>query len=107
MFLLKSKKILIFKERKFPWCRAGSQTCGPRGRLVRPAMLFGNFQMFNIYVAKYLEIRCREINEPKLNNTQWGFHLGQSTTDKNFTLQQIFKKSWEYAKNFYTCFVDL
>jgi len=25
----------------------------------------------------------------------------------NFTLQQIFEKSWEYAKNVYTCFVNL
>jgi len=64
-------------------------------------MLFGNFQMFNIYVAECLEKRCREINEPKLNNTQRGFHPGHSTTG------QIFEKSREYAKNFQTCFVDL
>ena len=67
---------------------------------MRPAMLFENFPMFNVYVAKYLEIRCREINESKLNNTQCGFHPGHSTTDQNFTLQQIFEKSWEYVKNF-------
>ena len=87
--------------------KAGSQTRGPRGRLVRPAMLFGNFEMFNIYVAKCLEKRCREINEPKLNYTRCGFHLGHSTTDQNFTLQQIFEKSWKYAKHFYTYFVNL
>ena len=81
--------------------------CGPRVRFVGPEMLFGNFQMFSIYVAKYLEKRCREIYEPKLNDTQGGFHPSHSTTDQNFTLQQIFEKSWEYAKNFYTCFVDL
>jgi len=52
--------------------------CGPRGRFVRPAMLFGNFQIFNIYVAECLEKRCREINEPKLNDTQCGFHPGRS-----------------------------
>ena len=40
----------------------GSQTRGPRGRFVRPGMFFGNFQMFNNYVAKCLEKRCREIN---------------------------------------------
>jgi len=45
----------------------GSQTrgpwvaCGPRGRFVRAEMLFGNFQKFNICVAKCLEKRCREI----------------------------------------------
>ena len=49
---------------------------------MRPAMLFENFQMFNIYVAKCLEKRCCEINEPKLNNTQCGFHPGHSTTDQ-------------------------
>jgi len=74
---------------------------------VRAAMLFGNFQMFNFYVAKCLEKRCRERNEPKLNDTQCGFHPGHSTADQNFTLQQILEKSWEYAKNVYTCFVDL
>ena len=31
---------------------------------------------------------------------------GRSTTDQIFTLQQIFEKSWEYAKDVYTCFVD-
>jgi len=39
----------------------GSQTrgpraaCGPRGSFVRPAMLFGNFQIINIYVASALK----------------------------------------------------
>jgi len=70
-------------------------------------MLFGNFQIFNIYVAKCLEKRCREINETKLNDTLCGFYPVHNTADKNFTLQKIFKKSWEYAKNVYTCFVDL
>jgi len=63
--------------------------------------------MFNIYVAKCLEKRWREIYEANLNDTQCGFHPGHSTTDQNFTLQQIFEKSWEYARNFSTCFVDL
>jgi len=30
-----------------------------------------------------------------------------STTNQIFTLQQIFEKCWEYAKDVYTCFVDL
>jgi len=70
-------------------------------------MLFGNFQIFNIFVAKCLDKRCLEINEPKLNDTQWCFHPGHSTTDQNFTFQELFKKSWEYAENLYICFVDL
>jgi len=27
--------------------------------------------------------------------------------DHIFTLQQIFEKSWEYAKDVYTCFIEL
>jgi len=51
--------------------------------------------------------RRREIFEPKMKDTQCDFHPGHSTTDQNFTLQQIFEKSWEYAKYLHTCFVDL
>jgi len=61
--------------------RTGSQTRGPRGRFVRPAMLFGNFQIINIYVAKCLEKRRREISESNLNDTQCGFCPGRSNTD--------------------------
>jgi len=69
----------------------GSQTrgpwvaCGPRGRFVRAEMLFGNFQKFNICVAKCLEKRCREINEPKLKDTQCDLHPAH--TEQTFTLQ--------------------
>jgi len=73
---------------------------------VRPAVLFGNFQINDIYVAKCLEKCCREITELNLNDTQCGFHPGRRTTDQIFTFKQIFKKSWEYAKNVYTRFVD-
>jgi len=38
-----------------------SQTCGPRGRFLRFAMHFGNFQIISICVAKCLQKRCREI----------------------------------------------
>jgi len=31
---------------------------------------------------------------------------GPSTTDQIFTLQQIFEKSWEQAKDVYTCFFE-
>ena len=71
-----------------------------------PAMLFGNFQIFHIYVAKCLEKRCREINKTKLNDTLCGFHPAHNSADKNSTPQKNFEKSWEYAKNVYTCFVD-
>ena len=57
----------------------------------RPAMLFGNFQILNIYVAKCLEKRWREIKEPKLNDNQCGFHPGHSTTDQNFNPENFWK----------------
>ena len=49
--------------------------------------------------AKCLAQRCREIIEPKLDDTQCGFRHGLSTTEQNSALQQIFKKSWEQAKD--------
>ena len=87
------------------WARQGSiirvpqAACGPRGRFVWPAMLFGNFQLINIWDAKCLEKRCHELTEPTLKDTQCGFRPGRSTIDQIFTLQQIFEKSWEYVKN--------
>ena len=48
--------------------------------------------------AKCLEKKCREIAEPKLTDAQCGFRPGRSTMDQIFALQQIFEKSWEYAK---------
>ena len=64
-------------QKRGPWA-----ACGPRGRSVRPAMVFGNFQIMNIYIAKCVEKRCREIIESKLNDTQCGFRPGPSTTDQ-------------------------
>ena len=57
--------------------------------------------------AKYLERKCREIVESKLEDGQCGFRPGRSTTDQIFTLNQIFEKSWEYGKDLFACFVDL
>ena len=57
--------------------------------------------------AKCLEKKCREIVEPKLTDAQCAFYPGRSTMDQIFALQQIFEKSWEYAKEVNACFVDL
>ena len=57
--------------------------------------------------AKCLEKKCREIVEPKLTDAQCGFCPGRSTVDQIFALQQIFEKSWEYAKEVDACFVIL
>jgi len=57
--------------------------------------------------AKCFEKRCRDISEPKLDDNKFGVHPGRSTTDQIFTFQKSFEKSWEYAKDIYTYFVDL
>ena len=57
--------------------------------------------------AKCLEKRCRKIVKAQLQDAPCEFRLGRSTIDQIFALQQIFEKSWEYAKEMYTCFVDL
>jgi len=51
--------------------------------------------------------RCRENN---LTIAEWYpvcFFRGRSNTEEISTLQQIFEKSWEPAKDVHTCFVDL
>jgi len=50
-------------------------------------------------IAKCLEQRCREIIEPKLEDTQCDFRLDRSASDPIFIHQQLFEKSWEYAKD--------
>ena len=45
--------------------------------------------------------------KPKLTDAQCGFRPGRSTMDQIFALQQVFEKSWEYAKEVNACFVDL
>ena len=57
--------------------------------------------------AKCLEKRCRKIVKRQLQDAQCGFIPGRSTIDQIFSFQQVFKKSWEYAKDVYTNFVDL
>jgi len=44
--------------------------------------------------------------EPKLEDIQCVFFPGRDSTDKFFTPQQIFEKSWEYAKDVHTYFID-
>ena len=57
--------------------------------------------------AKCIEKKCREVVEPLLTDAQCCFRPGRSTMDQIFALQQIFEKSWEYAKEVNACFVDL
>ena len=57
--------------------------------------------------AKCSERKCREIVESKLEDGQYGFRPGRSTTDQIFTLRQIFEKSWEYTNDVFAWFVNL
>jgi len=41
--------------------KTGQKKAKPRVSNMRPVMLFGNFQIITIYIAKCLEKRCREI----------------------------------------------
>ena len=41
--------------------KQGLQTRGPRGHFVRPAMLFGNFQIINVYVIEFIRRCLREL----------------------------------------------
>ena len=57
--------------------------------------------------AKCLEKRYHETVKSQLQDAQCRFHSGRSTMDQIFAFQQVFEKSWEYAKEVCTCFVDL
>jgi len=78
----------------------GSQTrspraaCGLRGPFVRPAMLFGNFQI--ISVAKCFEKRCHEIMESNLNDAQCCFHPGRGNTDQISLFSKILRNLGQF-----------
>ena len=68
--------------------------CGARGPFVRPAKMFGNIQIINIYVAKCFEKKCCQIIWPKLDHTQRGLRPGRS----NFSLSSKFWESLAIRK---------
>jgi len=45
---------------------SGSQTRGPQGRFVRPAMPFGNFQIIIIYIIEFIH-RCLRVLGYRVN----------------------------------------
>jgi len=67
---------------------------------MRPAMLFGNFQMINICVAKCLEKRRRKIIESNLNDTQCAFRLGHSHADHISLSSKILRNLGSVLKMF-------
>jgi len=84
----------------------GSQRRGPPRAFCAARDAFWEFSNSQHYVAKCLEKIRREIIESNLNDTQCGFRPGRSNTD-HISHQQKFEKSWKYAKDVITCFVDL
>jgi len=53
---------------------------------------------------------CQEaakVIESKLDDAQCDFRRRRSTTEQISTLQRIFEKSWEHAKDLYRSLVDL
>jgi len=57
--------------------------------------------------AKFVEKNTRRKIEGYLEDTKCGFRRARSITEQLSIFQQIFVKSWELAKDSYTCFVDL
>jgi len=53
---------------------------------------FWDLQIINIYIAKCLEKRHREIIESHLND-KYGFRPGHSTTDQILSLSSIFLRN--------------
>ena len=81
-----------------------------RKAIVKSVRIIEEYSFFYLpgkLFAKFLKRKCHEIVESKLEDGQCGFCQRRRTTDQIFTLRQIFEKSWEYAKNVFTCFVDL
>ena len=70
--------------------------------------------LFNAFISisENSHVKCLEkLPRNKLKqickiSIQLGFRHGHSITDQIFTLQPIFRKSWEYTKKVYTCYVD-
>ena len=46
-----------------------------------------------------------KVVESKVENGQYGFRPGRSTTDQTFNI--TFENSWEYGEDLFACFVDL
>jgi len=55
--------------------------------------------LFALFPRKIVCQDATKIIEPKLDDTQCGFCRGRSTKEKISTLQQIFKNSWDDAKD--------
>ena len=57
--------------------------------------------------TRILETRLRAIVEETLNDCQYGFRPGRSTTDPIFIMKMLLEKSWEWGIDQYALFIDL
>jgi len=72
--------------------------CGPRERFVRPAMLFGNFQIISIYIIYVI------VSSPVFKSAR----LASEQVPNERTIQTKFAcNSFPSAKNIYTFFILL
>ena len=57
--------------------------------------------------TRIVEARLRQCVESVLDDSQYGFRPGRSTTDAVFTIKMILEKSWEWGIDLYAVFIDL
>ena len=57
--------------------------------------------------TRIVEARLRQCVESVLDDSQYGFRPGRSTTDAVFTIKMILEKSWEWGIDQYALFIDL
>ena len=58
-------------------------------------------------MLKILQARIQQYMNQELPDVQTGFRKGRGTRDQTANIHQIIKKSREFQKNIYFCFIDL
>ena len=57
-------------------------------------------------MLKILQVRLQQYMNCELPGVQAGFRKGRGTRDKIANICWIIKKTWEFQKNIYFCFID-
>jgi len=62
-------------------------TCRPRGHFVQPAMLFGNFEIINIYIILFIHRCLKVLGQPVTSSFQTSYVQPKWLTEqKNMSL---------------------
>ena len=56
---------------------------------------------------RILERRLRDCVDDRLDDCQFGFRPGRSTTEAVFTVKMMLEKCWEWGVDKYALFVDI